>query len=215
MNKKIKILILAVLIVLAAWILVRFVISGPEDNWICVNGGWVRHGNPSVDKLTELCPGAANAEKESNIAVDSPKADEAAGIDKNLSGTYQVYFSSNKLDPEVSCIKVFPVIRSSETEKENLTLKQAVELLLKGLTEEEKETGYLTNIPDNVKIKSIKKEGNTVKIDFSKDIEKGVGGSCRVTAIRAQIYWTVINFDKSIRSVIISVEGETETALQP
>ena len=33
-------------------------ISGPEDNWLCRNGEWVRHGNPSSPKPTGLCSGA-------------------------------------------------------------------------------------------------------------------------------------------------------------
>jgi hypothetical protein len=66
-----------------------------------------------------------------------------------------------------------------------------------------------------VKVKSIEKKGISVKIDFSKDIEIGMGGSCRVSAVRAQIVKTVLAFDKSIRSVVVSVEGEVETALQP
>ena len=29
-----------------------------EDNWICQNGSWVRHGKPSAPKPTKLCMGA-------------------------------------------------------------------------------------------------------------------------------------------------------------
>jgi hypothetical protein len=36
------------LILLVAWLLVRFVIGGSEDSWICVNGQWVEHGYPSA-----------------------------------------------------------------------------------------------------------------------------------------------------------------------
>ena len=36
------------LFVITVWFLVRFVIGGPEDDWICVEGQWVKHGSPSA-----------------------------------------------------------------------------------------------------------------------------------------------------------------------
>jgi len=29
------------------WLLIRFVIGGDEDSWICVDDQWVKHGQPS------------------------------------------------------------------------------------------------------------------------------------------------------------------------
>lgn len=34
------------LIFLIAWLFIRFVMGGPEDDWICVEGQWVKHGSP-------------------------------------------------------------------------------------------------------------------------------------------------------------------------
>lgn len=42
---KVLFLILALLVV---WLFARFVIGGPEDDWICVEGQWVKHGSPST-----------------------------------------------------------------------------------------------------------------------------------------------------------------------
>lgn len=36
-----------ILILIIAWLFVRFVIGGPEDDWLCVNGNWVKHGAPA------------------------------------------------------------------------------------------------------------------------------------------------------------------------
>ncbi|MCL5017596.1 MAG: GerMN domain-containing protein [Patescibacteria group bacterium] len=130
-----------------------------------------------------------------------------------LTDVYQIYFLNKNLDPQMTCLKVFPVLRTASADK--LTLKEALNLLLNGLTDKEKEDGYVSNIPENVRINYIKDEGSIVKVDFSKDIENGVAGSCRVTAIKAQIYWTVISFDKNARRVIISVDGNTDNVLQP
>lgn len=44
-----------ILILIIVWLVVRFVIGGPEDDWICANGEWVRHGNPSAPKPTGGC----------------------------------------------------------------------------------------------------------------------------------------------------------------
>lgn len=56
-NKKILTIIIAVIAVLAVWFFVRFVIGGPEDDWICKNGQWVKHGAPSAPMPTEPCAG--------------------------------------------------------------------------------------------------------------------------------------------------------------
>jgi len=37
-----------ILIIITAWLFIRFVIGGPEDDWICVEGQWVKHGYPSA-----------------------------------------------------------------------------------------------------------------------------------------------------------------------
>ena len=52
------------------------------------------------------------------------------------------------------------------------------------------------------------------KIDFDSNLEKNVGGSCRVAAIRNQITQTLLQF-KTVQSVIISIDGRTEDILQP
>lgn len=65
-NRKIIILIIAVIVVLFGWLLIR----GPEDTWICENGQWVKHGNPSSSMPTEPC------DKEENIIVYSPQPNQ-------------------------------------------------------------------------------------------------------------------------------------------
>lgn len=52
-----KIIIIILIIVLAILILfsLRFIIGGSEDDWICTDGKWVKHGQPSAPQPTELC----------------------------------------------------------------------------------------------------------------------------------------------------------------
>ena len=49
-------LILIVLLVgIGGLFTVRFLFGGSEDNWICQNGDWVKHGNPSTSKPSTPC----------------------------------------------------------------------------------------------------------------------------------------------------------------
>lgn len=124
----------------------------------------------------------------------------------------KVYFNNNKLDPDVSCNKVFPVDR--EIAKTSAVARAALEELLKGSDGREKSQGFFTSINENVKINSLKIENNIAKVDFNGQLEFQVGGSCRVSAIRAQIEETLKQFP-TVKSVIISVNGRTEDILQP
>jgi hypothetical protein len=132
-------------------------------------------------------------------------------VDSNSTAVF-AYFNNNNLDPEVSCNKTFAVARL--VPKTQSTLKAAMEELLKGPTAAEAKLGFGTSINPGVTINSVKVSGNTTTIDFSPKLEEGVGGSCRVAAIRSQITNTAKQFS-NIKNVIISINGETELILQP
>lgn len=124
----------------------------------------------------------------------------------------KAYFNNNKLDPEITCYKVFPVER--EVIKTPALARAAIEELLLGTTASEKEAGYFTSLNTNIKIQSLNIESGLAQIDFSEELGTAVGGSCRVGAIRAQIAETLRQFS-SVQEVIISINGRTEDILQP
>jgi len=126
--------------------------------------------------------------------------------------TVEVFFNNSKLDPESSCNKVFPVER--EIPKTQAVARAALEELLKGATDVDKEQGFLTSVNPDVKIQSLSVENGVAKVDFDEQLEFQVGGSCRVSAIRAQITQTLKQFP-TVNSVIISIDGRTEDILQP
>jgi len=126
--------------------------------------------------------------------------------------TVKAFFNNDRMDPEFSCNKVFPVER--EIPKTQAVARAALEELLKGATEEEKNQGFFTSINSGVKIQSLSIKDEVAKVDFDEQLEFQVGGSCRVAAIRAQITETLKQFP-TVDNVIISINGRTEDILQP
>jgi len=124
----------------------------------------------------------------------------------------KVFFNNSKLDPAFLCTKVFPTTRTIPW-TEGIG-RAAIEELFKGPTVEEKAMDYFTNINPNVRINSLTIENGTARIDLSEELGKNVGGSCRITAIRAQITETLKQFS-TIQNVVISINGRTEDILQP
>lgn len=55
MKKNILKIFLVIIAAVFILFFVRFVIGGPEDDWICANGEWVKHGMPSAPKPTGPC----------------------------------------------------------------------------------------------------------------------------------------------------------------
>lgn len=304
-----KIIPLIIVILAAAAIIIigiRF-LSG-EDNWICQNGQWVKHGKPSAPMPTEGCGVPANTNTtlptNGNIIVYSPQMGQAvkspitlegqakgfwyfeasfpvklfdengkeigatavqaqgdwmtenfvrfkgelsynsiatttgmlvferdnpSGLPQNIEEyrvpvfiypnevmSVKVYFNNDKLDPEYSCNKVFPVERIIP--KTQAVARAALEELLKGPTEQEKQEGFITNINQGVVIQSLTIDpptgGGIAKVDFNEQLEYQVGGSCRVAAIHAQIVETLKQFP-TVQEVIVSINGRTEDILQP
>jgi len=125
----------------------------------------------------------------------------------------KVYFNNSKMDPEFSCNKVFAVER--EIVKIEAIGSATINELLKGLTESEKAEGFFTNINSGVRLLSLSiDENGTAFAEFDEQLQAGVGGSCKVSAIRAQITETLKQFP-TVKSVVISINGRTEDILQP
>ena len=124
----------------------------------------------------------------------------------------KAFFNNNIMDPEVSCNKVFAIER--EVPKTTAVARAALDELLNGPTDVEKNAGFFTSINSGVKIKSLVIENGTATVDFDEQLEYQVGGSCRVSAIRAQITETLKQFS-TVKNVVISINGRMEDILQP
>lgn len=145
-----------------------------------------------------------------------PELAKEIRIPLNLSPTnnikLKIFFNNNNLDPEITCTKVFAADR--QVPKTEAVARVALEQLLAGPSQREKAQGYSTSINPGVKIQKLEITNGAAKVDFNEVLDQAVGGSCRVTAIRAQITETLKQF-ATVKNVIISINGRTEDILQP
>lgn len=127
--------------------------------------------------------------------------------------TVKVYLGKEGLaDENFDCQDVIAVQR--QIPKTLSVARSTLEELLKGPSQEEKESGFFSSINPGVKIQSLKIEDGIAKVDFDKQLEYQVGGSCRVAHISAQIQQTLKQFP-TIKDVLISIDGRTQDILQP
>lgn len=125
----------------------------------------------------------------------------------------KVYFQKiPKGDPFLDCSVVSEVTRY--VPKTQGVGRAAIEALLGGPTTSEDAVGYTTTIPQHVELENLTISNGVATAEFSGRLEEGVGGSCRVTAIRSQIERTLKQFS-TVQTVVISIDGRTEDILQP
>ena len=126
----------------------------------------------------------------------------------------KIFLSDSRFvnEPYFDCSKTIALER--QVPKTQAVARAALEALLRGAIEEEKNQGYISNINPGVGLQGLAIKDGTAKVDFDEQMVFQVGGSCRVAAIRAQIADTLKQFP-TVRDVIISINGRTEDILQP
>lgn len=204
MKKVIKVFVGIIIVFLIGFIIVLTIkFLNVEDVWVCQNGQWIKHGNPNISAPATGC-GISTITTSTSVTTD---------IVENDNVIISVFFPNNLLDPDMNdCSKVFTTERS--VIKTPAIARAALEELFKGPTELEKKSGYITTIPDGVKIQKLSIVDGVAKVDLSKELEYQVGGSCRIGLIIAQITQTLKQFS-TVQNVIISIDGRTEDILQP
>lgn len=126
--------------------------------------------------------------------------------------TVELFFNNTSHDPNLAdCSIVYPIERRIPT-SQGKSAENAISELIKGPSRIEQTAGYVSSIPRTAKLNTITIEKDTVIIDFSKlDVP---GGSCAVTAVRAQITETIKALTQA-KNVVISINKNTEDILQP
>jgi len=133
-------------------------------------------------------------------------------LDRNDSTEIKLYFHNDIFDPEITCTKVFPVIRKF-TVTDSIA-RAAIVSLLQGPNENEQLQNYSTVIPFRTELKDISlSDDGLLTVDLKGAIAGPIGGSCYVSAIAAEIEETMKQFE-SVKSVKVLIDGE-ENRLEP
>ncbi|MBI5622099.1 GerMN domain-containing protein [Candidatus Falkowbacteria bacterium] len=140
------------------------------------------------------------------------------------SAVNNIFFGATKYDPEgKNCYGVYWVHIPGDTAMN--PVERNIKLLLAGPTENWAAQGYFSNIPQGVRLNSVKIEGDLVTLDFSEELNK-IAGSCAVTQARQQIIATAQSAvtehlaeyaGKNVEDikVVVSINGNTAEVLQP
>lgn len=126
------------------------------------------------------------------------------------------YYLNTKNDPEMKdCGKVYELKRQGER-KYDSNIVNTVLGLLSPLSAEEQAQGFYSAIPANTFLQYVRLDSNgNMEANFSGQIAKAAG-SCAVTAIRAQITQTLMQF-ANVKTVTICINGncKQDEILQP
>ncbi len=148
---------------------------------------------------------------ENDRSIERP-VDILIGERQGNDSTMYLGFISEKEAAEKDCAKILSAVRV--VPQTPAIAKRTIEELLAGPTIGEVSDGMLTIIPSGTKLNSLIIKNGFATVDFSEELIKGVAGSCKVGAIRAQIEETLKQFP-TISEVVISVNGVSEGILQP
>ncbi len=133
-----------------------------------------------------------------------------AAVDTSM---VKVFFGNTKEDPQMTdCSFVHAVER--RIVRTTAVARAALDELLRGPFASEQKDGYFTSLNPDSGLKSVTVQNGIAYAEFDERLDKAVGGSCRVSAIRAQITQTLKQFS-TVKSVVISINGRTEDILQP
>ena len=118
-----------------------------------------------------------------------------------------VFWGSKHLAPGISiCDQVFPAARSGS--ESMASSREALEQLLQGPTEKERELGYFTAIPHGVKIQNFDATTGTARVDLGRELlDLEVDTACSRILIQKQITET-IKRASTAQAVMIEVDGK-------
>lgn len=169
----------AIAFIILVFFFVRFVIGGSEDNWLCVNNQWIKHGVPLAPMPIEPCGEKPQTEKSVKLYYYNPN------LDKDESGN--IACSWNGL---VSVERKIPITKTP--------IQDTINLLLQGqLTAAERAMGLTTEYPlAGLALTGASLKNETLTLSFVDPNNKTGGGSCRVGVLWMQIEETAKQFDE-------------------
>lgn len=203
--KNIIIVILVIVVIILAWLL---------------QGSYLNNKNSKANNDDAKERVVVSDKKEQGIVRIVERGDSDLGVSNStlLSDNrvgITAYFGNTQRNKEMTdCSIVFPLDRVIE-KKYDVDMVNAMKGLLKPLTQEESSRGYISSLPSGTTLKYIRVNNGIAEVSFGAELNR-VGGSCAVTAIRAQIEKTLLQFPQ-IKSVKICVDGNCvqDMILQP
>jgi|GEM_PF-5195790 len=127
-----------------------------------------------------------------------------------------VYLGNTAKNPNsADCSLAYPLDRETD-KKYDSDMINTVLGLLRPLSPQEKEQGFVSAIPNGTILKYLKlDDSGAMSANFSGAISRAAG-SCAVTAIRSEIEATLLQF-AAVKSVVICIDGECrpDRILQP
>lgn len=102
--KKIVVVLIIIIAVGVIILGIRFLFGGDEDTWLCDNGEWVKHGNPSAEKPTTPCSNTSNSNTtnslptQETVVLGGPRGDlvDPGPVDKECAERLDFYLKNNK-----------------------------------------------------------------------------------------------------------------------
>jgi hypothetical protein len=127
-SSKVVRVIVAIIIIVVLVLAVRFIFGGPEDDWICQDGAWVKHGNPSAPMPTVPCRSQDETKPylyKDLIRIDSPLQNQKISSPITVKGEargnwyFEASFPIQVLDENGEVLGVSPVQAQGEWMTEN------------------------------------------------------------------------------------------------
>jgi spore germination protein GerM len=127
-----------------------------------------------------------------------------------------------KSDAATRRVRVYFIKLDSRTDKmylssvqrkvgEQSTLRDTLNELIKGPTRQEKNRGYLTAVPVNLRIRGVRTRNRTAFVDFNSAIEYGASGNILISRLD-QIVYTATQFS-NINDIVITINGARRSTL--
>jgi hypothetical protein len=172
------------------------------------------YGDIKVQVNDQLEQGKVSIIEEVNDDINT--LSEGGSAAKPVMTEVVAFFGNTQKDPGTQdCSRVFALKREIPKQYDSNMLNSVL-ALVNPLSAAEKEAGYISLIPDGTFLRYIKLDDSGVAMaNFSGGIAK-TAGSCAVTAIKAQIRATLMQFS-AVKSVVICVDDNCheEEILQP
>lgn len=184
---------LLIIFLISSVIFVRFI--SPEDNWICQNGEWVKHGYPTSDKPSINCSGQPEIVLTQNHT--------------------QINLHFNKTDESFDCSQTYPIIRQMEISINDPQYYQLIlHELFKGPNPIEIEEGYTSVFSEATSsiLKSVNIVDQNAYINLTdiREIIPNVSASCGSQQFLAEIKNTLIA-NGPITDVFFAIDGDPQT----